>query len=50
MSNFLKLLIKDGALNLDMNDEIIQGSCVALNGEVVNERVAAALNSRPVHT
>jgi NAD(P) transhydrogenase subunit alpha len=45
VSNFLRLLIKDGQLNVDMNDEIIKGSCVALNGEIVNERVASALQA-----
>jgi NAD(P) transhydrogenase subunit alpha len=50
MTNFLKLLVKDGALNIDMNDEIIKGSCVAFEGDVMNERVAAALSARPVHS
>jgi H+-translocating NAD(P) transhydrogenase subunit alpha len=43
VSNFLKLLIKDGALNVDMSDEIVRGSCVIHNGEMVNQRVAAAM-------
>ncbi|HYE25994.1 MAG TPA: Re/Si-specific NAD(P)(+) transhydrogenase subunit alpha [Clostridia bacterium] len=46
MTNLLKLMIKNGALNLDMNDEIIQGTCVAYEGQVVNQRVAAALETR----
>ncbi len=47
VSNFLKLLIKKGGeLNLDMNDDIIKGSCVAHNGEVINQRVAAALAAK----
>jgi len=44
--NFLQLLVKKGELNLDMNDQIIKGSCVAHAGQVVNERVAAALQPR----
>jgi NAD(P) transhydrogenase subunit alpha len=43
VANLLQLLIKNGELNLDMNDQIIKGSCVAHAGQVVNERVAAAL-------
>jgi NAD(P) transhydrogenase subunit alpha len=43
VANLLQLLVKNGALNLDMNDPIIKGSCVAHAGQVVNERVAAAL-------
>lgn len=42
---FLSLLIKDGALQLDMNDDVVGPSCVTHNGEVVNDRVAAALKS-----
>lgn len=38
--NFLKLLIaKDGSLNLNFSDDIVQGSCLTHNGQVVNERV-----------
>ncbi|MGD8699127.1 MAG: NAD(P) transhydrogenase subunit alpha, partial [Gemmatimonadales bacterium] len=35
--------VKDGELNLDFEDEVISGSCVTHNGEVVNERVKALL-------
>jgi NAD(P) transhydrogenase subunit alpha len=45
ITNFLSLIIKDSALNLDMADEIILGSCVAHQGKVVNPRVAAALEA-----
>jgi NAD(P) transhydrogenase subunit alpha len=45
IANFLALIIKDGALNLDMQDEIISGSCVAHQGQIVNPRVAAALEA-----
>jgi NAD(P) transhydrogenase subunit alpha len=45
ISNFLALIIKDGALNLNMDDEILSGSCVAHEGRVVNPRVAAALDA-----
>lgn len=43
ITNFLALLVKDGALNLDMDDEIIRGSCVAHQRQVVNPRVSSAL-------
>ncbi len=45
IANFLALLIKDGSLHLDMEDEIIRGSCVANQGQVVNPRVASALEA-----
>lgn len=40
---FLSLLIKDGELNIDLNDDVVGPSCVTHQGEVVNQRVAAAL-------
>lgn len=40
---FLTPLIKDGQLNLDMNDDVVGPSCVTHQGRVVNDRVAAAL-------
>ena len=45
ITNFLALLVKDGSLHLDMDDEIIRGSCVAHQGQVVNPRVASALEA-----
>jgi NAD(P) transhydrogenase subunit alpha len=45
IANFLALLIKDGSLHLNMEDEIIRGSCVAHQGQVVNPRVSSALEA-----
>jgi NAD(P) transhydrogenase subunit alpha len=39
---FLGLLIRDGELNVDMNDDVVGPSCVTHAGQIVNERVAAA--------
>jgi len=44
VTSFLNLLIKDGELNLDMNDDVIGPSCVTHEGKWMNQRVAAALN------
>jgi NAD(P) transhydrogenase subunit alpha len=42
---FLQLLInKEGQLNIDMNDDIVQPSCVTHGGAVVNQRVAGLLS------
>ncbi|HKQ05293.1 MAG TPA: NAD(P) transhydrogenase subunit alpha [Blastocatellia bacterium] len=43
LTSFLSLMIKDGALNMDMSDDIVAASCVAHEGRAVNARVAAAL-------
>lgn len=38
--NFLKLIIdKDGNMNLNYEDDIVEGTCIAREGKVVNERV-----------
>jgi H+-translocating NAD(P) transhydrogenase subunit alpha len=38
--NFLQLIItKEGQLNLNWEDELVKGSCVTHNGEVLHERV-----------
>jgi len=36
---FCNLLAKDGALNLDFSDDILNGSCVVHQGEIRNERI-----------
>jgi NAD(P) transhydrogenase subunit alpha len=40
---FLSLLIKDGQLNIDLQDDVVGPSCVTYQGKVVNQRVATAL-------
>jgi NAD(P) transhydrogenase subunit alpha len=40
---FLRHLVKDGALHLDLEDEITRGSLVARDGQVVNEAVKGRL-------
>jgi H+-translocating NAD(P) transhydrogenase subunit alpha len=40
ITSFLSLLIKDGQLQIDMNDDVIGPSCVTHQGQVVNQRVA----------
>lgn len=43
---FLKLLIDDkNQLNIDLKDDVVGPTCVLHNGEVVNQRVAAALET-----
>ena len=43
---FVKLLIDDKSqLNIDLKDDVVGPTCVMHNGEVVNQRVAAALET-----
>ena len=45
VSAFLNLLIKDGDLHLDMNDDVVGPSCVTHEGKWMNQRVAAAMGA-----
>ena len=45
VTSFLNLLIKDGELHLDMDDNIVGPSCVTHQGKWVNQRVAAAMQA-----
>jgi proton-translocating NAD(P)+ transhydrogenase subunit alpha len=38
VANLLVHLVKDGAINLDFDDEITKGACVTHDGGIVNER------------
>jgi hypothetical protein len=38
-------MVKDGALTLDMEDEIIKDTIITQNGEVVHERVRGLLHT-----
>ncbi len=42
--NFLQLIIdKEGALNLNFEDDLVKGTCIVHNGEIMNERVKTLL-------
>ena len=44
--NFLQLITnKDGQINLNWDDDLVKGSCITHDGEVVNERVRALVAS-----
>jgi H+-translocating NAD(P) transhydrogenase subunit alpha len=44
--NFLQLIItKEGKLNLNFEDDLVKGTCIAHNGEVTNERVKALIDN-----
>ncbi|CAN5741565.1 Re/Si-specific NAD(P)(+) transhydrogenase subunit alpha [soil metagenome] len=48
IQNLLGLMIKDGKLNLNMEDDIIRGMCVTLDGEIVHEQTRKAMGLDPV--
>lgn len=37
--NFLQLIIKEGKMNLNFDDDLVKGTCVAHDGKITNERV-----------
>jgi len=42
--NFLQLIItKEGALNLNFEDDLVKGTCIAYGGVITNERIAALI-------
>jgi NAD(P) transhydrogenase subunit alpha len=43
ITSFLSLLIKNGELQIDMNDDVVGPSCVTHQGQIVNQRVASLL-------
>jgi H+-translocating NAD(P) transhydrogenase subunit alpha len=46
ITNFLQLIIsKEASINLNWDDDLVKGSCIMHNGEVVHERVLMSLNS-----
>jgi NAD(P) transhydrogenase subunit alpha len=44
--NFLKLIVtKEGAMNLNFEDDLVKGTCIVYDGKIVNERVQALLTT-----
>ncbi len=44
--NFLQLIIdKEGKLNLNFEDDLVKGTCIAHEGEITNERVRSLINT-----
>ncbi len=47
MLNFLQLIVsKEGELNLNFEDDLVKGTCIAHGGVVTNERVLGMVNSQ----
>lgn len=45
VENLLKLILKDGALSLNFEDEVVKGTCLTYQGKIMNERVVNALGA-----
>ena len=46
VTELLREFVKDGALALSLDDEVIKGACVTHGGEIVNEAVKATVAAR----
>jgi NAD(P) transhydrogenase subunit alpha len=46
VTELLRELVKDGALALDFEDEVVKGACVTHGGEIVSDAVRTALAAR----
>jgi NAD(P) transhydrogenase subunit alpha len=45
--NFMKLIIgKEGEINLNFEDDIVKGTCITNKGEIYNERVKSAIETK----
>jgi NAD(P) transhydrogenase subunit alpha len=45
--NFLKLILKDGQVQLNFEDDIVKGTCITHNKEVISTRMKDAITSQP---
>jgi NAD(P) transhydrogenase subunit alpha len=43
VTNFLQLILKDGQINLNFDDDIVAGTCCTKNGEIVHERILKSM-------
>jgi H+-translocating NAD(P) transhydrogenase subunit alpha len=50
VANFVGLLVRDGKLEPDFDDEIVAGACVVRNGEIVHEPTRELLAGTTGHT
>ncbi len=41
--NFLKLMLKDGVMNVNLEDDIVKGTCITHHKEVISQRVKDAM-------
>jgi len=48
--SLMKLLVKDNALNLDFEDDIVNAACITHSGEIRNQRVKDALQALTVNS
>jgi NAD(P) transhydrogenase subunit alpha len=43
--NFLQLIIdKEGKINLNFEDDLVKGTCIAHDGKITNERVQSLVS------
>lgn len=42
--NFLQLIVKDGAVNLNFEDDLVKGTCIVHAGRITNDKVQAIVD------
>jgi NAD(P) transhydrogenase subunit alpha len=50
LTNFLRLITRDGAVHLNLDDEVVRETLAAYRGEVVSPQVRELLNLEPLKT
>lgn len=48
IQNLLGLLLKDGQINLDLDDAILKGMCITKDGDVIQEQTRQLMNLGPL--
>jgi NAD(P) transhydrogenase subunit alpha len=41
--NFLKLMLKDGQMSVNLEDDIVRGTCITHKKEIISPRVKEAM-------
>jgi NAD(P) transhydrogenase subunit alpha len=47
VSNFVALMVSDGALSTDVDDQVVRETCACRGGEVVHPRLREAMGLAP---
>ena len=46
--NFLKLILKEGNMNVNLEDDIVRGTCITHKKEVISQRVKDAMEKQTI--
>ena len=47
--NFLKLILNEGKINLNFEDDLVKGTCITHNKEIINQKLKESLTAQPAN-